>query len=152
MEHLTLSIGIGLGISLLFAELFGLAAGGMIVPGYFALYLTKPATVILTIGCALLTHFLVRVISGFVIVYGKRRTVLMILTGYLLGLTAAAVFPRITTALPSGGFRVIGYIIPGLIAIWLDRQGIVETLATLLIASSVVRLLMILILGEDIKI
>ena len=152
MEHLTLSIGIGLGISLLFAELFGLAAGGMIVPGYFALYLLKPLTVALTIGCGLLTYLLVRVISGFVIVYGKRRTVLMILTGYLLGLIVASFFPRLSSALPSTEMRVIGYIIPGLIAIWLDRQGVVETLATLLIASSVVRLMMILILGEDIKV
>ncbi len=152
MEHLTLSIGIGLGISLLFAELFGLAAGGMIVPGYFALFLTHPVTVTLTIVCGTLTFLLVRLISGFVIVYGKRRTVLMILVGYLLGLLIPAVFPKFGAAVPSTELRVIGYIIPGLIAIWLDRQGFVETLATLLIASAVVRLVMILILGEDIRV
>lgn len=152
MDQLTLSIGIGLGVSLLFAELFGLAAGGMIVPGYFALYLTKPLVVLLTAGSGILTYLLVRVISGFVIVYGKRRTVLMILTGYLLGLIIPAAFPAL---IPTGQVvevRIIGYIIPGLIAIWLDRQGIVETLSTLLIASAVVRLTLILILGEDLRV
>jgi hypothetical protein len=33
MDLLSASIGIGLAISLLFSEMFGLAAGGMVVPG-----------------------------------------------------------------------------------------------------------------------
>ncbi|MBI4224246.1 MAG: poly-gamma-glutamate biosynthesis protein PgsC, partial [Deltaproteobacteria bacterium] len=41
----------------------------------------------------------------------------------------------------------IGFIIPGLIAIWLDRQGVVETLAALAIVSVMVRLILMLILG-----
>lgn len=45
--------------------------------------------------------------------------------------------------------QVIGYIIPGLMAIWYDRQGIIQTLSTLCIVSIVVRLLLILILGDD---
>ena len=32
-DLLTVAIGIGLAISLLFSEMFGLAAGGMVVPG-----------------------------------------------------------------------------------------------------------------------
>jgi hypothetical protein len=45
----------------------------------------------------------------------------------------------------SADYEVIGYIIPGLIAIWIDRQGLVETLGILLTASTVVRLVLILI-------
>ena len=45
MELLPISVGIGLAISLLFTEMFGIAAGGMIVPGYIALHLTKPLDV-----------------------------------------------------------------------------------------------------------
>jgi hypothetical protein len=45
---------------------------------------------------------------------------------------------------------VIGYIIPGLIAIWMDRQGVIETAATLVTSSIIVRLFLILIFGKEI--
>jgi len=148
MENLILSIGIGLGVSLLFAEFFGLAAGGMIVPGYFALYLHKPGAVLFTLGAAFATYLIVRLLSSAMIIYGKRRTVLMILTGYLIGLALPRLLPGVPFFPGEGDSRVIGYIIPGLIAIWLDRQGIVETLSTLAVASAAVRLVLILILGD----
>jgi hypothetical protein len=44
---------------------------------------------------------------------------------------------------------VIGFIIPGLIAIWIDRQGLVETLTALLAASVAIRLILIMIYGVD---
>lgn len=149
MEMLTLSIGIGLVASLMFAEFFGLAAGGMIVPGYFALSLNKPLDVFLTLAIAIATFGIVRLISAIVIIYGKRRTVFMILIGYLLSLIVLQFVPTLLLPATHIELRMIGYIIPGLIAIWLDRQGVVETLSTLAIASIVVRLMLILILGED---
>ena len=45
IELLPLSIGIGLVVSLLFSEVFGLAAGGMVVHGYIALHLAHPVQV-----------------------------------------------------------------------------------------------------------
>jgi hypothetical protein len=47
---------------------------------------------------------------------------------------------------------IIGYIIPGLIAIWIDRQGLIESLTALLIASVIVRLILILITGGEMRI
>src|SRR5262249_26024052 len=78
-------LGIGLVISLLYSELFGVAPGGIIVPGYLALAIPQPLTVLLTIGAALLTYFVVQVLASIAIVYGRRRTVLSILIGFLLG-------------------------------------------------------------------
>ena len=46
---------------------------------------------------------------------------------------------------------VIGFIIPGLIALWIDRQGLVETLAPLMTSAVVVRLALVL-LGMEILI
>ena len=43
-----LVIGIGLVVSLLYSELFGVAPGGIIVPGYLALAISEPVTVALT--------------------------------------------------------------------------------------------------------
>ena len=77
IDILTASIGVGLAISLMFSEVFGLAAGGMVVPGYIALYLNRPIDIILTIAASLITYFVVTALSTFIIVYGKRRTVLI---------------------------------------------------------------------------
>jgi hypothetical protein len=49
----------------------------------------------------------------------------------------------------SDEFQVIGYIIPGLIAIWFDRQGWIETLCALTTAAVVIRLVLILIYGTS---
>jgi len=147
MELLPLSVGIGLAVSLLFSEMFGLAAGGMIVPGYVALYLDRPLDVLLTLFAGFLTFLIVHGLSSFLIVYGRRRTVLMIIVGYLVGVLVRW----------SSGFlghtgldlNVIGFIIPGLIALWLERQGVIETLAALFTASVVVRLVLVLVVGAE---
>ena len=149
-QMVTLSIGIGLVISLAFSELFGLAAGGMVVPGYVALYLDRPAVIGLTLLVSYLTYFIVHSLSAVTIIYGRRRTVLMILVGFAMGalIRSIGVFD-----LPQGSIdlTVIGYIIPGLIAIWIDRQGLIESLAALIIASVLVRLLLIIIIGGGFK-
>lgn len=147
IELLPLAVGIGLAISLLFTEMFGIAAGGMIVPGYLALNLTRPIDVALTIVAGFVTFAIVHTLSSFMIIYGRRRTVLMILVGYLMG-----VFLRWATGgVQVGGteLTVIGFIIPGLIAIWLDRQGIVETISALVTAAVAVRLILIVIMGTE---
>lgn len=172
LNLLALSIGIGLVVSLLFSEFFGLAAGGLVVPGYIALYLTRPIDVGATLAAALLTFFLVRIASTFVIIYGRRRTALMILVGYAVGVllktALAAAFEAsaepMAAAVPAGQALgvvaagreaveagVIGYIVPGLIAIWLDRQGVVPTLAALVTSAVVVRLILILVVPEELQ-
>jgi poly-gamma-glutamate biosynthesis protein PgsC/CapC len=173
LNLLGLSIGIGLVVSLLFSEIFGLAAGGLVVPGYIALYLTRPLDVAVTLAAALATFFVVRIASTFVIVYGRRRTALMILVGYAAGVLANAALGAAYEAMvdplaplvaaPDAALgvvvagreavetRVIGYIVPGLIAIWLDRQGVAPTLAALITSAVVVRLVLILVVPEDLQ-
>lgn len=149
IDLLSLSIGIGLAISLLFSEMFGLAAGGMVVPGYIALSLSKPLDVVLTMATGIATFAIVHALSSIVIIYGKRRTVLMILVGYLLGVTVRILSPDALPFAAENNYQVIGYIIPGLIAIWFDRQGIIETASALVTSSVVVRLILILTIGGD---
>jgi poly-gamma-glutamate biosynthesis protein PgsC/CapC len=146
IEPLAVAIGVGLVISLLFSELFGLAAGGMVVPGYFAVGLSQPVDLALTLGTAFITFAFVHALASVVIVYGRRRTVLMILVGYIVGAlvrSMAGDFGAVVSA--AGDYTVIGYIIPGLIAIWMERQGIVETISALLTAAVVIRLVLILV-------
>ena len=148
LELLPLSVGIGLAVSLLLSETFGIASGGMIVPGYLALSLNRPADVALTVGAGFVTYLIVHFLCAFMIIYGRRRTVLMILVGYLVGMLARTATGGI--AGPDGAeLQIIGFIIPGLIAIWLDRQGVVETLAALTTGSIVVRLILVLLVGAE---
>jgi poly-gamma-glutamate biosynthesis protein PgsC/CapC len=145
-ELLPLAVGVGLAVGMLFTELLGIASGGLIVPGYFGLFLNKPWDVLATIAVAFATFAVVRTLSSFLIVYGRRRSALMILIGYALGMAA-----RYWLKMPAGdaSIAVIGYVIPGLVAIWMDRQGVLETLASLAIVSSCVRLILILIVGAE---
>jgi gamma-polyglutamate biosynthesis protein CapC len=148
MELLPISIGVGLVINLVLSEFFGLSAGALVVPGYLALHLTKPFLILPTVAAGLVSFGVVHLLSSGMIVYGRRRIVLLILIGYLLGMAIRS-FVRIPPEFGIPDFAVIGFIIPGLIAIWFDRRGIVETLASLAIMSVIVRLILILILGGD---
>ena len=122
------SIGLGLLISLIFSETLGIAAGGMVVPGYLALMVHEPMRIAGTILVSLATLGVVKIISRYALVYGRRRIVVAVLVGFIFGAVSRdlLIFHVQGTALE---FQTIGFIIPGLIANWMDRQGIVSTLS-----------------------
>ena len=133
-------------LRLFFSEFLGVAPGGIIVPGYLALGLQDPLAVAITLAIAGITFFIVRALATVTILYGRRRTVLMILIGFLLGTLLRA---QIVPGVHLGPFAVdvVGYIVPGLIAIWMDRQGTVVTVTAALTATIATRLSAILLLG-----
>ena len=152
MEWVTVSIGLGLIVSLLFTEAFGLSVGGMIVPGYLALHFDQPMTVVMTLVAAVLTFGLVRLISKHAIVFGRRRVVLTMLVGFAIGETLRQLF--LMQATWSAGpdqpvdpaavsVSVIGFVIPGLIALWIDRTSLLQTLSPLFAASGLVHLVLV---------
>jgi poly-gamma-glutamate biosynthesis protein PgsC/CapC len=125
-----------------------------------ALYLNRPIDVTLTIGAALAAYLVVHMLSTFIIVYGKRRTVLMIIIGYLVrGLFELVPFYAVDPLFKisqrfsdaPADFSVIGFVIPGLIAIWMDRQGVLETLTALITSAVVVRLVLMLVFGMQLQ-
>lgn len=145
---LWLSIGIGLVISLIFAEAFGLAAGGLVVPGYIALYLNQPMQLIGTLACAVAAFLTLKLVSNYALIYGRRRLVLVILFGFIYGFLLQYFLQQ--GVLPGlWGFDPIGFIIPGLMAYWMEKQGVLETVTTLLIASTLVRLILIIFNGGN---
>jgi len=150
-ELLPVSIGVGLGVSLFMTEIFGLTAGGLIVPGYIALHLSKPLSVLLTLGAGILTYIIIQALSSVMIIYGRRRIVLLILMGYLIG-SAARYFTGGPFHFEGIEFSIIGFIIPGLIAIWIDRRGMFESLSSLIIVSVIVRLILVIIFNSGLKI
>ena len=120
------AFGIGIVLGFIFFELTGLAAGGIIVPGYLALFVNEPSRIIMTVFVSILTYMCVRLASQFLIIFGRRRFLLMIMIGFLF----QAVFNQLIQLSPDAGIELqtIGYIIPGLIANEFFRQGILKTL------------------------
>jgi poly-gamma-glutamate biosynthesis protein PgsC/CapC len=147
MDAVTVSLAVGLMVTLAVTEVFGFTAGGMIVPGYFALFAHQPATVAITLLVALATFGVVRNLSRHMIVYGRRRIVLMLLFGFLIGSCVrcfgAMLHGTGQDSTPLIG--VVGFIVPGLIALWFDRQGVAGTLGSLATSSAIVRLVLIVI-------
>lgn len=120
---------LGLLISLLFIGLTGYYPGGIIVPSYLVLFMDQPLRIIGTLIAAFLTMLCYRSVSRYLILFGRRRFVFMILFGGIWTFLWILVFPSIFPV--SMEFRVIGWVIPGLIANNFERQGIIVTTAAL---------------------
>ncbi|HPK41223.1 MAG TPA: poly-gamma-glutamate biosynthesis protein PgsC/CapC [Candidatus Cloacimonadota bacterium] len=97
----------------------------------------------------MLTWGIIRVISSFTLLFGKRRMVLSILIGFILGwLTRFYLF---TPNLMDIKLQSIGYIIPGLIANWFERQGFIKTFTVMIVAAVVVRITLVVISGGEVN-
>lgn len=127
---------IGLLISLAFIALTGVFPGGIIVPSYLALFLTEPARIGGTLIAALLTLLTYRLASRYLILFGRRRLVFLLLFGGIWAMVWRQFLPSIFPL--SLEFRVIGWVIPGLIANHYERQGVVVTTAALVTVTVII--------------
>jgi poly-gamma-glutamate biosynthesis protein PgsC/CapC len=140
------AIGLGMLISLFFLETFGVAAGGIVVCGYIAMYLHQPWTIAATLAISFLVFGIVKLLGTMMFIYGRRRMVISVLLGFIFGWLARNY--GLFSAFPSSyTVEVIGYIIPGLIANSMERQGIVPTLTVMGIAAVIVRFILVLVFG-----
>jgi poly-gamma-glutamate biosynthesis protein PgsC/CapC len=120
---------IGIAVALLYAEITGILPGGIIVPAFVALYLDQPLRVIATVAAALLSLACYKGLARYFLLFGRRRYVLLILLGGVFGQLWLLVWPHLGPA--TLDLRVVGWIIPGLLANNLERQKILPTLAAL---------------------
>jgi len=144
-----IAVGLGVVFSLFFNEIFGAAAGGIVVPGYIALNIHNPYRLVGTLIVAFAAFLTIRLISNFVLIYGRRRLVLSILLGFIFGYISRQL---IIYEIFSVDFRMqaIGFIIPGLIANWMERQGVIKTLTVMFLTAVIVRLLLMIIMGGEV--
>ncbi|MCH2473282.1 MAG: poly-gamma-glutamate biosynthesis protein PgsC [Gammaproteobacteria bacterium] len=142
-----ISIGLGIILSLVLSEALGVTAGGIIVPGYISLFLDQPVQVVSTFLVAILVWLIIKGLSKVMFLYGKRRIVLALILGFLFGYLSRTIYVD-TESIKS--VAVIGNIIPGLIANWMDRQGVVRTVSVVLLTAVIVKLLVIILFGGTI--
>jgi poly-gamma-glutamate biosynthesis protein PgsC/CapC len=142
-----IAVGVGVAFSLVFHEVFGLAAGGIVVPGYIAMNFHDPMKLAGTLIVSIVTWLCIRLVGRYVFVYGRRRMVLAVLLGFLLGYVSRQLW---VDGVGDMRLEAIGYIIPGLIANWMERQGLYKTITTVLMGGAAVRLITILVTGGGI--
>lgn len=121
---------IGLLLALVYIGLTGVYPGGIIVPGYLVLFMDQPERILGTLIASFLTLLCYKLVSQYLIIFGRRRFVFMILLGGIWTFIWLKFMPVIFPA--SLEFRVIGWVIPGLIANNFERQGTVVTTASLI--------------------
>ena len=118
----------GLLLTLLYVRLTGYYPGGLIVPSYLVLFCEQPERILGTLCVALGALACYRIISRHVILFGRRRFLFFILAGGIGTFLWLQLFPYIYPL--TGDFRVIGWIIPGLIANNFEKQGVLITAAS----------------------
>lgn len=127
------TIGIGIALGMLFYRRTGRSCGGIITPGFIALQLGNPLSVGIAIGTALFLALLLEIIVRFTGIYGRQRIALAMLMALGCKVLLDLFFPSTSLWL--------GWVVPGLLAADMQRQGIGETLigtviVTLLTAMS----------------
>ncbi len=143
-----LAVAIGIVLSLFFIEAFGMAAGGIIVPGYVALQLGSPDRLIGMIVIAFATFLTIKLLGKFTFLFGRRQMVVSLLIGTIYAIFSHH-FMFFNTAANTMEFSAVGWVVPGLIAHWAIKQGFLKTLSMLSIISVLVRLIVIIVFGGN---
>lgn len=131
---------LGVIISTLFGELTGISPGGVVVPAYIALYLHDPKKIVYTIFISLITVIIVKSLSNYMILYGRRKFTICIVVSFLVGIIIKYINIKFFDI---NGFymidgRSIGIIISGILANELLKNGIIKTLSSLFIVAIVI--------------
>lgn len=143
-----LAITLGLIFSLLSYEVFGIAAGGIVVPGYIALILSQPDRLVGIILVSFATFLVIKILGHYTFLYGRRQMVVCLLVGCLLA-NISRQFLTLEVAGSLVQLTAVGWVVPGLIAHWFGKQGVFKTLSVLFITAVLVRLIVIIIFNGE---
>ncbi len=135
---------IGILISALFIEFTGFYPGGIVVPVWLSFYIDQPLRILGTILVALLCLSIYKLARRYFFVYGRRRFVLFILLSAVLTLLFKRFLFR--ASLSPIELETVGWIIPGLIANTMERQGIFISIVSMIAVSLTIRLVAMVVL------
>ena len=141
-EMIHKAIGISIILGFLFSEFLGIATGGLVSAGYMAFFMGTPARVISTLALSLIIYCLTLLLQKYIIIYGKRRFMVVVLLS-LIGTWLVEQYLSKYLGFIGQDVRMVGFIIPGLIANDMFKQGVVKTLAAVTILSVIIRLIIL---------
>ncbi|MGI6774965.1 poly-gamma-glutamate biosynthesis protein PgsC/CapC [Acetomicrobium sp.] len=116
-------IALSIILGMIFYQRTGVATGGIISPGLLAIRSFSPQLCATTILNALIILFILEALVRIFGLYGRQRISIALLLAVSLRLVSSSYLPW------------IGWVVPGLIAADMQRQGVVPTVLALLIVS-----------------
>ncbi len=132
VELVRLAIALGVVVSMLFYERYGVTTGGVIVPGYLALFIPRPAQIVVTLSIAILIYWIVqKVLRPRWMLWGRRLFETEILVGLILqSVWLGTLFVVTPSARNLALLYSIGFLLPGIVAHDMGRQGVRTTLVS----------------------
>lgn len=144
------AIGISLVINYFMKEYLGIISGGFVAPAYLALFMHRPGRIAGTFLVGFLTFATMKLLRNVIFIYGRRNLMLCLIIGfaynYLFMKFIAGVGP--STDIVTYEVGVIGNIIPGIIAYWMEEQGVTRTLTVMLTNAILTALFVMLFFGR----
>lgn len=137
------AIALSVLLSFILYEGLGLLAGGMVSAGYLSQFFEQPLRLVSTLTVAAAVCLFMRALSLRVILFGRRRFMLTM----MISLTAGWVVESLlrTTGISPVDLRIIGHVVPGLIANDMYKQGIFRTLLGVLLSAALIRLVLFMV-------
>lgn len=137
LSYVYTSIILGIFVSLIFTELTGISAGGIVVPAYLALTVNQPSVLISTLAIGLIAYVVVEFgLSRFIMLYGKRKFAAFVFVALILRIALNFALGGIFNALDA--LTSIGVITAALIASTVSKQGLPYTLVGTVVVTAIV--------------
>lgn len=138
------SLVVGFAIGFIIYELYGVSPGGVVTPAYIALNIRHPENILSTVILAIVVYYILKYISSYLIIFGKRRLLISILLGLLFKMLIDSIFWQNTPI--NFDIHTIGFLIPGLIANEIYRQGIISTILSMLVTALLTALVLLVVI------
>ncbi|MGL5054090.1 MAG: poly-gamma-glutamate biosynthesis protein PgsC [Fusobacteriaceae bacterium] len=133
-------IVLGVILSIAFYEIYEMSPGGMIVPGYFALFSNDYKRMIITVLVSLAVLGIGKLLEKYIILYGRRKFAIYVILTFIL-----KIFIRELDVTVGGD--VIGILIPAILAQDIDKNSIGKTLPALIILTIVIKSIIMISTG-----
>jgi poly-gamma-glutamate biosynthesis protein PgsC/CapC len=142
-ELARLTIILGIVVSTIIYKRTGLTLGGVIVCGYLALFIGQPLHIIVTLAIAYITYQIVyKVLQKRFMLNGRKLFEIEILVGLVFQILWIIVIRLFrTTNIDLTILYGIGFVLPGVIAHDMGRQGTKNTIGSILLGVSIVALI-----------
>ncbi len=142
-ELARLTIILGIVVSTIIYKRTGLTLGGVIVCGYLALFVSQPLHIIVTLAIAYITYQIVyKVLQKRFMLNGRKLFEIEILVGLVFQVLWIVIIRFLGTVnLELSILYGIGFVLPGVIAHDMGRQGARNTIGSILLGVSIVALI-----------
>jgi poly-gamma-glutamate biosynthesis protein PgsC/CapC len=142
-ELARLTIILGIVVSTIIYKRTGLTLGGVIICGYLALFVGQPLHIVVTLAIAYLTYQIVyKILQKRFMLNGRNLFEIEILVGLVFQVLWIIVIRLFrTTNIDLTILYGIGFVLPGVIAHDMGRQGARNTIGSILLGVSIVALI-----------